>query len=656
MERKFNLRLLVLTTAVLGASVLARAQAPQISVANQGPDPEDMKRGVARISLINGDVSVRRGDSGEWVAAVINAPLLTDDRVASGPNSRAEVQFDGSNILRMGGNAEVRLAQLESGIYHLEIAKGTVTYRVLRASTANAELDTPSVSVRPSREGSYRITVNDAGETEITARAGDVEVFTPRGSQWVYNGQTMMARGSASDPEFQMVTALSYDDWDRWNDTRDRLLTSSTSSQYVPQGVYGTEDLDSAGSWSNVAPYGNVWHPTVVAAGWSPYRYGRWVWEDYYGWVWVSYDSWGWAPYHYGRWFLDPGFGWCWYPGAFGVRHYWSPALVGFFGFGHGVGFGVGFGFGNVGWVPLAPFEALHPWWGHGFNGVGSFNRGINVTNVNVTNIYRNARVTNGIAAVSAEDFRGGHFNNIQRVSGAQVGVAGSIRGQMPVGPSASSRQFSDRAASNNVAHSSDNLHFFSRGQAPAQTGRTGQGTAGRPSGAAQQGQSTGFRRFGEPGVNNGATQNSRPAQSGTTQAPAARTEGIRRFGEPGSSQPGAQRPATPQSQNQNQRTNGWNSFGQAGSSQPSRQPYNPPSQTQTSRPDQRQTQTQSTPRQSTPTYTAPRQQSAPTYSAPARSAPPSNSGGGHAAPPSGGGHTSSSGGGHSSGGGGRHR
>ena len=635
MRRIFDLRFLVLTGAVLwmaSAAMPARAQ-----------DPDDLKRGVARISLINGDVTVRRGDSGEWVAGVVNAPLLTDDRIATGANSRSEVQFDSSNILRIGGNAEVRLAQLESGIYHLEIAKGTVTYRILHASTANAELDTPSISVRPSREGSYRITVNEAGETEITARAGDVEVFTPRGSQWVYNGQTMMARGSASDPEFQMVTALSYDDWDRWSDGRDRGMLQSTSAQYVPQGVYGTEDLDNSGTWSNVAPYGNVWHPTVVAAGWSPYRNGRWVWEDWYGWVWVSYDPWGWAPYHYGSWFQDASFGWCWYPGAFGMRHFWSPARVGFFGFGRGVGFGIGFGgfgYGSIGWVPLAPFEAFHPWWGRGFNGVGSFNRGINITSVNVTNIYRNARVANGISAVGAEDFRNGRFGSIQRVSGTQVGVAGSIRGQMPVGPSAASRQFSDRQAAN-VAHSSDSVHFFSRGQqTPAQAGRSaGQGTASRPAGAAQN--QSGFRRFGEPGVTSGAAQNSRPAQtSGSNQAPAARTEGFRRFGEPGSSQPGAQRPAT------NQRNNGWNSFGTPGASAPARQPYNPPSQS--NRQDQRPTQTPSysAPRQqqASPSYSAPRQQqSNPSYSAP-RSAPASNGGGG--------GHPSSSSGSRGGGGG----
>ena len=86
MERLHHFRLLALTGAMLslsGSFTPVRAQ-----------DPDDLKRGVARISLMEGDVSVRRGDSGEWVAGVINAPLLTDDRIASGPNSRTEIQFD----------------------------------------------------------------------------------------------------------------------------------------------------------------------------------------------------------------------------------------------------------------------------------------------------------------------------------------------------------------------------------------------------------------------------------------------------------------------------------------------------------------------------------------------------------------------------------
>jgi hypothetical protein len=454
MKRPRQLRWQRLAVAALCATVLASSGFAQ--------DPDDQSRGVARISVINGEVSVRRGDSGDWVAAVINAPLMADDYILTGPNSRAEVQFDSANILRIGGSAEVRITQLEYSRYQMDIARGTVTYRVLRPSSVNVEVDTPNISVRPNKQGVYRIFVNDAGETQLIVRAGEVEVFTPRGSQWVSSGQMMMARGGASDPEFQIVSAHLPDEWDQWNDTRDRSLLQSASYQHVGSGVYGVEDLDSHGNWVDVAPYGYVWHPRTVAADWAPYSYGRWAWQDWYGWTWISYDPWGWAPYHYGRWFWETRYGWCWYPGLRHARHYWSPALVAWFGFGGRSG--VGFGFGRVGWVPLAPYEVFHPWWGRGYYGRHGFDRNINITNINITNVYRNSRVRNGISGMSADDFRSGRFRGISRYSGDQVREAGLVRGQMPFRPSDAHVRFSDRSVAN-VPRTAENRRFYRQQQ-----------------------------------------------------------------------------------------------------------------------------------------------------------------------------------------------
>ena len=205
-------------------------------------DPDNLKRGVARIGLINGDVSVRRGDSGDWVATVINAPLLTDDRVATGPNSRTEVQFDTSYLLHLGASGEVRLTQLEYGRYQMELARGVMTYRVLSTSDGNVEIDTPSLSVRPSGQGSFRLSVNQAGETEVTARNGDVEVFTPRGALWVRDGQTLMARGANTDAESQVVPAGGMDDWDRWSDSRDPAQAPKRGAPSILPVLRGRSD------------------------------------------------------------------------------------------------------------------------------------------------------------------------------------------------------------------------------------------------------------------------------------------------------------------------------------------------------------------------------------------------------------------------------
>lgn len=431
-------------------------------------DVQEQGRGVARLSLISGDVSVRRGDTNEWVAAAINAPLMTEDRVLTAAGSRTEVQFDASNFARLGDGAELRLADIENRRYLVRLASGTMIWRVLRDRTAEVEISTPSIAVRPTRKGVYRITVNGDGSTEVTVRSGEAEIFTPQGSERLRSGRTLMARGDASAPEFRTVAGNLMDDFDRWSQSRDRDLERSQSYRYVSQDIYGVEDLDGHGRWVNTPEYGQVWVP-ATSVGWAPYRNGRWSWIDYYGWSWVSYDPWGWAPYHYGRWFHQVGIGWCWWPGRVSARHFWSPALVGFFGWGGG-GFnvGIGVGFGNWGWVPLAPFERFHPWYGRGYYGgfrnAGYVNNSVNITNINVTNVYRNARFNDGVTVINGQDFGRGSVNHI-RYDRNQLNNASFVRGQLPAAPGRESIRWSDRAVNVQPGTSRGDDRFFSRSQ-----------------------------------------------------------------------------------------------------------------------------------------------------------------------------------------------
>ncbi|MFZ5928031.1 MAG: DUF6600 domain-containing protein [Acidobacteriota bacterium] len=413
--------------------------------------PEEPGKGVARISLIQGDVSVRRGDSGDWVAAAINAPLLAEDRVLTGAASRAEVQFDFYHRIRVAGDSEIRLTQLEQRLYQIQVVRGTATFSALKGGDAQVEINTPAAALRPVAWGEYRVTVFDDDRAELTVRRGEAEIFTPSGTQRLRPGRTMMVRLTSDNrAEFQYLAEIPRDAWDEFNRNRDRELSRAGQVyQYVSRDIYGAEDLYGHGHWVYVAPYGWCWQP-VVAVGWAPYRYGRWVWLDWYGWTWVSYDPWGWAPYHYGRWFWWND-AWMWYPGAVvGVRHWWSPALVGWFGWSSWGGFtaGVGFGWGAVGWVPLAPFEPLYPWWGRRFAGYRSVNF-VNqhttiINNTNITNIYRNARVREGVTVVRGDDFLRGQVGRPLRLGGEELQRANMVRGAVPFAPSRESLRLAD--------------------------------------------------------------------------------------------------------------------------------------------------------------------------------------------------------------------
>ncbi len=518
------LPVLVASALLIGLVSLGAQDNPNANPnGNADPDGQyEPGRAVARISVLNGDVSVRRGDSGEVVAAAQNAPLMADDRLLTTSSSRAEVELDASNELRIGPSSEVRFAAMDVHSFQIQVAAGTVTFRTLRAGQAQVELDTPSVAVRPLRPGAYRVTVREDGTSQITVRIGEAEIDSQRGGEHLEAGQTMEARGPAADAEFQVVQGIPLDAFDRWNDERDRFIENSQSARHMSPAISGGEDLDQNGQWVNDPNYGAVWQPNV-SPDWAPYQNGRWVWEDYYGWTWVSADPWGWAPYHYGRWFWGAG-GWAWYPGPVFAQPYWAPAYVGFFGYGGGLGIGVGFGFGGVGWVALAPFELFHPWWGRGFyGGFGGGGLGIHtaiVGNVNIYNSFRNARITGGAIGVNAAAFgRGGQFTALNR---AQLASGGLVHGVLPVAPDRSSLRFSDRAVSGRfpqaraqsfagrmqaprVQHASfeqqeRGMQQMSRGNFSAAGNSRGFSEAGR-AGATGAGESAahGWNRFGEP-------------------------------------------------------------------------------------------------------------------------------------------------------------
>ncbi len=298
---------------------------------------------------------------------------------------------------------------------------------------------------------------------------------------------------------------------------------------------------------------------------------------------------------------------------------------------------------GTSGWVPLAPFETFHPWWGRGFYGGRNFGRNINITNVNISNTYRNARIGNGVSGMAAGDFRAGRYNSVGRVSGEQMRSAGTGPGADADRADESQSEFQQSRSFVYAAYGGEHallcapgarceparVRLASRrgpwagngigashgnGQPPAserepaagcESPRRAEFAAGRyrlraqvrtaPRAAVGDASGNRHRATATNGFRNPSVENTRPSQSGGT--------AWQRFGTPNASRnaPTGNAPR-----------------------------YNAPAQRNYSAPAQR-------------NYSAPAQRSAPSYSAP-------RGGGG------GGNHASSGGGGHSSGGGNRGR
>lgn len=471
---------------IVGLAILVLLSLTVLAV-EPGRAEEEPTPGVARVSLIHGDVSTMRGDSGDWVASTVNAPIVRGDKISTGERSQTEIELDYANILRLAPSTEVKIADLARTRIQVQVAQGLVNFTVSKGSEADVEIDTPNMAVRPVREGSYRIQVDSASETQLIVRNGEAEVSTPQGSTKVEKGHIINVHGT-DNPEYQIAEAPKRDDWDKWNKDRDEAIQDAQSWRYANHYYTGAQDLDRNGRWVNVPGYDWCWTP-YVNLGWVPYRDGSWVWEPYWGWTWVSYEPWGWAPYHYGRWF-SYGDSWYWWPGHhyYGYYPIWAPAYVSFIGFGfggHNWHFGFGFGFGSIGWLPLGPYDRHHAWWGHH----NSYNV-VNITNVtnvgsggrgpgggrrgytsNLEQALGNARVRGAITQTSTEDFvRGRVSRNPQAVDETALRGGQLIRGTVPAVPTRESLRPVDRPVNTAALPRGSNQrdNFFTRRQPPA--------------------------------------------------------------------------------------------------------------------------------------------------------------------------------------------
>ncbi len=395
----YSRRLLGLPFRIPGKWLVLIAGIFLSAVITHGQDQysNDENYGVGRISLIHNSVLLKRGDADDWYDAALNTPVQTGDRVYTGADSRAELEFDG-NIYRLNYNSGFDVLDLSGSRSQFSLYEGTLTIYLRYLPAQPIEIDVPSAAITISKLGLYRIDAFESGGMKMVVWEGSAEVYN--GTSFpLYAGQQMVLNGN----NYDLAGLDPTDEWDNWNIAlNEKLDKAEQCRRYVAdyQSVNGVEELDAYGQWNDIPDYGWAWTPAAVPVGWAPYRQGRWIWRDPYGWTWVSREPWGWAPYHYGRWVFVTG-RWYWAPGSY--RRY-SPALVGFISYNNGA---------YIGWVPLAPRDEFVPWWGR--------HRRTGTTTI----VYINQNYTSSITLTTSNGLAAGEVRHRQIVTDGRFNYAG---------------------------------------------------------------------------------------------------------------------------------------------------------------------------------------------------------------------------------------
>ena len=312
---------------------------------------------AARLSYLQGNVTVDHMDNTAGDPAQINMPLAEGARLTTGEDGQAEVEFEDGSIVRITPDSSVGLNSLSVdsfGNLHTQLAVlGGLVYAELRATTKfTYTVEAGGEQISPVANATIRINMD---QPPVTISVFDGTVHLEHGSPEaggyktdVHAGEMLTADGSDSSQYF-LLSSIEKDSWDVWNQERDQaaatLAAARTAARnaYAGDQGYGWSDLDANGSWYDVPGVGQLWQPTVALdASFDPYGYGSWVSYPDAGYVWASGYSWGWVPFRCGTWSYWNSFGWGWSPTR-GCRRV---------GWGFGYGFGSGVYVVNIGRPP----------------------------------------------------------------------------------------------------------------------------------------------------------------------------------------------------------------------------------------------------------------------------------------------------------------
>src|SRR5512141_1046144 len=272
----FILPLLFATTAL--ASVIDDENTPEVTAR------------VARATFIQGDVQVRRAGATDWETVTRDLPFVEGDEIATGGDSRLEVQLDSRTHFRLSENAYLQIVGLKDEGVAVSVPKGIMSARILDFDNERSyfEIDAPKTTVSVRKAGMYRVesdTRNDGSVRVTVTEGGEARVYSDNSGFSLRSGRS--ARLNIAGPlsgEWEMSSASQYADaFDSWALDRDAAfagrLRTANYDEYYDRDMYGAEDLNSYGEWVHTNTYGYLWRPYGSSirgyANWSPYRYGQ---------------------------------------------------------------------------------------------------------------------------------------------------------------------------------------------------------------------------------------------------------------------------------------------------------------------------------------------------------------------------------------------
>lgn len=152
---------------------------------------------VARLSLLQGNVSVEPASVNEFSPAELNYPLTSGDRLWADNGAEAELEA-GQLAVRLGAATDLTVTAMTDTLAQFGLGQGSVHLRTFALDQGTTtELDTPNVAVTMLQPGDVRVDVDpNSNTTIVTLLSGEAEVDGNGLQQTLEPGQRVRLAGT----------------------------------------------------------------------------------------------------------------------------------------------------------------------------------------------------------------------------------------------------------------------------------------------------------------------------------------------------------------------------------------------------------------------------------------------------------------------------
>ena len=323
------------TPNTIGATPISNTDSAPISTPDSNTVNAHTGIRIVRLSQTRGVVSMDRGMGSTQNAdhpfepAFDNLPVVQGAQIRTGEGV-AEVEFEDNTTLRLAPETLVRFTSLSrspagSTTSVIEVVHGMVyaTQVKTRGNLFALTFGNRRAILEPGTHIKLQV---DSPATHLTVLDGVAQVESPTGTLSVAKKHGLLVtENPQTGTQVATLTGkdidnTSFDAWDKQSASYHQNVSnvSAYAGTGFGSGLYGLNDMNYYGSFSNMGSCGSMWQPYFAGAGWSPYSYGVFAYYPGAGYSFVSPYPWGWTPFHSGSWQQCGASGWGWRPGGAG--------------------------------------------------------------------------------------------------------------------------------------------------------------------------------------------------------------------------------------------------------------------------------------------------------------------------------------------------